>query len=143
VILGPSKATRKVMRKRAARGSSFIEAICIATVLIPITLVLLDCITIVIANSMNDTAAKNAARAAASQEDGGNAALAAEKAIAPFKKPSPIINSLSIKELAYGADTVSCTTTIDIHLPMPFPGYTNLKFDAKDIEPIVGKKVNP
>lgn len=127
------------MKRRGKRGSSFIEAVCIAVVLIPITLAALDFITLIIANTMNDTAVKNAARAAANQSDGPAAAQAAEKAIQSFQK-SGIIKSLKIKQLAYGKDTVSCTTTMDVHLPMPFPGYSDLTFEATDIEPIVGEK---
>jgi len=44
-------------------GHSIVEAVTAALILIPITLLILDLLVLVIANSMNDTAAKNAARA--------------------------------------------------------------------------------
>lgn len=125
-------------RSRSGRGQGFAEAIAAAIVLIPIALCLLDLIVIVIANSMNDTAAKNAARAAANQKDANSATQAANKALTSFKS-SAIVNSITIDGAVdySGKDYVAVTTKMIVNLPVPFPGYSQMTFVAKDVEPIV------
>lgn len=125
------------MRDRR-RGQSFIEAITAAMVLIPIALVLLDLIVIAVANSMNDTASKNAARAAANQPDFSSAMNAATKSISSFH-PSGIITNLTFNMDYTPGDQVAVETKMNVRLPMPFPGYSNLVFVARDVEPVVVK----
>lgn len=131
---------------RNRRGQSFIEAVCAAFIIIPLALCLLDLIVLVVANSMNDTAAKNCARAAANQPDGGKAFDAANKAVNSFHS-SALVQSLVLQKMDYpdpdNADAVSCTTRMKVHMPMPWPGLEIITFDAKAVEPIVGAKVNP
>ncbi len=69
------------MRVRKSRGGSLIETVSAAILLVPIALAILDVIVLVVANSMNDTAVKNAARAAANQEDWQHAFDAAKVAL--------------------------------------------------------------
>lgn len=134
------------MRSRTRRGQSFIEAVCAAFIIIPLALCLLDLIVLVVANSMNDTAAKNAARAAANQPDGNSALAAAQKSLSSFKK-SAIITDVILQGLDYpdpnNAGAVSCKVKISVHMPMPFPGFSDIAFTAQAVEPIVGAKVNP
>jgi hypothetical protein len=131
---------------RSRRGQSFIEAVCAAFIIIPIALCLLDLIVLVVANSMNDTAAKNAARAAANQPDGPSALAAAQKSLNSFHG-SAIVNSIIIADLSYpdpnNSGAVSCVTQMQVHMPMPFPGFADITFKAEDVEPIVGAKVKP
>jgi hypothetical protein len=126
------------MAFRKPRGDALIEAVTIAMVLVPIALCLLDCIVLVLANNMNDTAAKNAARAAANQPDKPAAQAAAAKALESFNKSS-IVESIEIASLKYPAnkDKVTVRTRMEVRLPIPFPGYSHVTFMAKDVEPIV------
>jgi hypothetical protein len=118
-----------------------IEAVTAAIVLVPIGLCLLDLIVLVIADSMNDTAAKNAARAAANMPD-FNSALAAAKQSLTATQNSSIVTSLSIATLDYpdANDSVTCQTIMQVRLPVPFPGISSITFKAKDSEPILVKE---
>lgn len=126
------------MRDRRRKGQSFVEAITAAMVLIPIALLLLDLIVIAVANSMNDTASKNAARAAANQPDYPSALDAANKSISSFHA-SGIITGLNFNMDYTPGDQVAVETKMNVHLPMPFPGYSDLLFVARDVEPVVVK----
>lgn len=131
------------MKNRAKRGSGLIEAILAATILVPIALFLLDLTVMIIANSMNDTAAKNAARAAANQPNGTAAYKAAEKALASFQA-STIVKSLALSEFDYpakGVGSVSVVTVMEVKLPVPVPGFAGYTFKAGDVEPIVGSTI--
>jgi hypothetical protein len=129
------------MRSRSRRGQGLAEAITAAIVLVPIALCLFDFLVVIIGNSMNDTACKNATRAAANQPDLGTAQAAAEKSLLSLH--SPLINSISLLDVTYNDKvSVMCHTRISIHLPVPFPGYADLIFDAEDVEPIVGSTPN-
>lgn len=110
-------------------------------ILIPVALILLDLLVMVITNSVNDSAAKNAARAAANQAKGFDAHLAAEKALKSFH-PNAIMPDLSLQDFVYddkGA-TVKVVTRMKVNLPVPCPGYEHLTFDAQAVEPIVGNE---
>ncbi|HEY9784468.1 MAG TPA: hypothetical protein V6D17_03630 [Candidatus Obscuribacterales bacterium] len=127
---------------RARRGTSFIEALTTAIILIPIALCFLDLIVLVIANTYNDTAAKNAARAAANQPDGKLAFEAAQKALASVKSSALVKTfALTIEMFDYPANrsVVTCKTKIVVHLPVPFPGLSEVVFMAKAAEPIVAR----
>lgn len=124
--------------KKSERGQGLVEAIAAAFILIPIALCLLDLIVVVMANSMNDTAAKNAARAAANQGDQASASLAAQKSIQSFKS-SAIVSSIVLDNVDYppSKDGVTVRTKMEVNLPVPFPGYSHVTFVAQDVEPIV------
>src|SRR5690242_1074796 len=123
------------MRTRSRRGQGIVEAVVAAIIIVPIALALFDFLVIVIGNSMNDTACKNAARAAASQSDGGTALDAAKQSITTVH--SPLLNDIKLLTLDYQDKvSVTCRTRASIHLPVPFPGYSDLIFDAEDVEPI-------
>jgi hypothetical protein len=118
-----------------------IEAVVASFILVPIALCLLDLSVVVVANSMNDTAAKNAARAAANQADGGIAFNAANNALSSISG-SAIVKSISLLTFDYPLDqsAVTCQTKMIVHLPVPFPGLTDITFMAQDVEPIVASK---
>jgi len=126
------------MNSRVRKGSSLAESAVAAIVLIPIALAILDLIVLVSANSMNDTAAKNAARAAANQADQTTAGEAAANALSTFRKSS-IITNIDVV-LQWTPDQVTCETTMKVHLPVPFPGFSDLVFKAKDVEPVIAQK---
>jgi Flp pilus assembly protein TadG len=127
------------MKRRTRKGSGIIEAVSVAIVLIMVAITMLDLIVLIIANSMNDTAAKNAARAAANQADGSTAEDAANKALESFRS-STLVTSLVLDDIQYAKatkDGVMVQTKMIVHLPMPFPGWSEMTFIAKDVEPIV------
>lgn len=135
---------RQIGRKgRKKRGTSLVEAIVAAIIIVPVALFLLDLSVLVLANSINDKAVKNAARAAANQPDGASAWQAANVSLASFRS-SPIVKSLTIKSFSFppsnALETVSCTTKMEVKLPVPFPGFNNITFLARAEEPIVGHK---
>lgn len=123
---------------RAKRGASLIESALAALILIPIALAVVDLMVIVAANSMNDTACKNAARAGANQPDGPLAQQAADKSLATFQT-SGIVKSIVIDDYVYvPKETFAVSTTMVVNPPVPFPGMSNLTFKAKAVEPVVG-----
>ncbi len=128
------------MRKRTRKGSGLIEAVTAAIILVPLALAMLDLIMVVIANCLNDTAVKNAARAAANQGDGTSALNAAQNALEKFAA-SQIIKGieLEISGFDYPAnkEAVTVETKMTVHLPVPVPGFGSIDFMAKDVEPIV------
>lgn len=128
----------KVRSRRSRRGVSLIEAALGALILIPIALLIVDLIAIVIANSMNDTAVKNCARAGANQPNPQSAGEAADKVLATFQQ-SGIVKSLTLEDLAYTENEV-CTarTTMVVRVPVPFPGLNEITFRGMAVEPIVG-----
>lgn len=131
----------KRLNRHRSRGVGLIEAIVMAIVLIPVTLFFLDLIVLVLANWTNDAACKNAARVAANQRIGEDAVKAAEKAVDAYRKNS-IVKRISIVTLDYdelGHTNVAVQTELVVHLPVPFPGYSDIRFIAKDIEPILVK----
>jgi len=127
------------MKRRKAKGVGLVETIVMAIVLIPVTLFFLDLIVLVMANSINDGACKNATRVAANQATGTDALAASQKAIDAVKNNS-IVQSIRIVTLDYDEaahTTCAVQTEVVVHLPVPFPGYSDIKFVAKDVEPIL------
>ncbi len=132
----------RTMRKRSRRGQGIAEAVTAAIIIVPVALCLFDFLVVIIANSMNDTACKNAARAAANQPDLGTATQAAQTSLNSVH--SPLLNGITLQNLDYQANvSVTCQTRASVHLPVPFPGYSDLIFDAQDVEPIVGATPPP
>ncbi len=130
------------MNRRKTKGVGLVETIVMAIVLIPVTLFFLDLIVLVLANSINDSACKNAARVAANQRTFNDAITASEKAVAAYSKNS-IVRSLKILTMDYdeaGHTKVAVTTEVKVHMPIPFPGYSDFTFLAKDVEPIIVTK---
>lgn len=127
---------------RKSKGTSLTEAIVAAIIIVPVALFLLDLSVLVIANSINDKAAKNAARAAANHGNVNDSFNAANKSISTFRS-SPIVKTLEIKAFKFpnsnNLTAVSCTTRMVVKLPVPFPGFDNITFVAKAVEPIVGQ----
>ena len=127
--------------RRKTKGVGLVESIVMAIVLIPVTLFFLDLIVLVLANSINDNACKNAARVAANQRKFDDAVSASEKVVASYSKNS-IIKSLKILTIDYDEanhTNVAVKTQVKVHMPIPFPGYSDFTFVAKDVEPILVK----
>ena len=134
------------MRRRSTRGQGLTEAVAAAVVIIPLALCLLDFMVLIIANSMNDTIVKNAARAGASQDSEIDALAAAKKSIASFHSSNLVqSNQLVLSGFNYDPNkgSISAQTTMTVNLPMPFPGYSTMTFTAVDVEPIVNFQPPP
>ncbi len=127
-------------KRRSKKGASLIESALAAVVLIPIALATVDVMTLVFANSVNDTVAKNCARAGANQPNGIAALQAANKCLATFKT-SGIVKTIVIDDLNYTGDDGQCIckTTMVVNLPIPFPGFTSVTFSNRAVEAVVGK----
>lgn len=130
---------RRCLRRRKT-GSLMIQAVGVGTIIILIAMALIDLIVMVLANGVNDAAAKNAARAAASQPTLGQAVAAARNSIQE-NKPSGFIRSLTLQSVDYDPkNIVSCKTKIEITLPIPVPIVGgNYVFMAQATEPIVAR----
>ena len=132
-------------RQKRNRGTSLTEAIVAGIIIVPVALFLLDLSVLVIANSINDKAVKNAARAAANHDTPQFPFDACQKSLASFKS-SPIVSSLEIKDLKYLPNPpdrcVVCVTRMQVKLPIPFPGFSTMTFVASATEPIVAGKAN-
>ena len=46
---------------------------------------------------------------------------------------------LAVFDYPASKDAVTCQTKMIVHLPVPFPGISDVTFMAKDVEPIVVK----
>jgi hypothetical protein len=122
------------------RGSQMIEAVAVGTVIIVIAMALIDMIVMVLANGVNDSAAKNAARAAASQPSLAKAVAAAQNSLKENHKNSTgFITELTLKSVDYIPNkTVSATTKMHVSLPIPVPGIgASYTFLAQATEPVV------
>jgi Flp pilus assembly protein TadG len=128
---------------RTKKGQCFIEMIVGSMVLIPVCLVGLDFVALVLANSMNDSLAKSAARAAANQQTKPAAQAAALQVVSAFPI-STMINDIKLTSpIDYnGKDKVAVNTTMTVRLPAPFPGFNQFDFRAQAVEPIVGKRAD-
>jgi Tfp pilus assembly protein PilV len=125
---------------RGQRGSQLAEALVAGIIILMITLALIDLIVMVLANNANDAAARNAARVAANQPDYPRALQAAQNSLNGRAKVGSFITALILQKVDYSEhNIVSCTTKMDLKLPVPVPGIgSNFVFMAKDTEPIVG-----
>lgn len=123
------------MLRRTTRGSSFVEALLGGFVLIIIALALLDLIVLVSATSVNDSAAKVAARAAADQEDQPGANAAAVNALQEFKPT--MLTTISLKNCTWTEDRVTVITTMVVRFPVPFPGHSEQTLDSTATEPVI------
>lgn len=123
---------------RSRKGTGITEIVLAAVLLVPIAFCLLDLMTLVIANQMNDTLAKNAARAGANQRRGEDAFQAASNSLSSFQS-SPIVKSIVIESFSYAGvhRAVKVQTRMVVKLPIPLGSIEELTFMAKDVEPIL------
>ena len=122
-------------RNRSRRGTSFIECMVGGIFIIPIALGAVNLSTIVMSNSINDHLAKDAARAAANQEQVNTAKAAADKTVHGMGK-SNIIPSVEMTSFDYNNE-VTVQTKMVVKFPAPLPGWTEATLVARAIEPVV------
>lgn len=153
--------------RRRSVGQSIIETVVGIIFLVPIVLFLFDVAVLVLSNTANDNLAKSAARAAASATDAsgkgtGDKGFDAAKSIAANFSPSAIINPVGGGKSSFvtgfewngggsngnvkngeaitpspSEGQVAVITTMEVTLPVPFPGWSKIEFKAKAVEPIV------
>lgn len=128
-------------RKRKTNGQCFVELIVGGIVMVPVMLFGLDVITLGLSCSINDHLAKEAARSAANQLNGGSAKTAASNVVARLKKSS-ILTKAEIVDFKYSdRDKVSVKTSLYVKVPAPFPYFQGANIFASAVEPIVGNPV--
>src|SRR4029450_5223604 len=133
---GGKKMVSLYRRKR--NGQALAEVLAGAFILVTICLFGIDLLFMAIANQLNDDLAKNAARIAGAQAAKIKALHAAEDTIDAFYK-SKLIPHVGMADFEYvSKQTVRVKTIMQIVLPVPFPGVSNLKFQAQAIESITG-----
>lgn len=131
-------------QKQIVKGQCLIEVLAGIFILIPITLFILDLVVLVLANSANDTLAKNCARAAANVQKPDQAKQAALKVLAGFQT-STIITAANLVDCNYNnKEDVQVETKISVKLPVPVLGINfSPVFHARAVEPIVGVSSAP
>jgi hypothetical protein len=131
----------KSLTRRPASGASLAEAAAGIILLIPILFVLLDVITLVVAQTQNDAIAKHSARAAAGMKTAIARQTTAGIVVSNYQGNSistaPTLQSYSENP---PGQNVTVVTRITCHLPVPVPfgGPTEQSFCATGTEPIVG-----
>jgi Flp pilus assembly protein TadG len=129
---------RKIQRyglKRTNRGTSLIEVAIAGMILIPLALCMLDLLVFVTTSSINEGAAKTAARAAANQKDQASAFAAAQKALNDYQPTT--VATITLINCTWSDDKVVVQTQVQVRLPVPFPGITQETVMAQATEPVV------
>lgn len=125
-------------RRRRSRGQSLIETMIGFMVLIPIGLASVNVVCLVSTTQSNEQWAEIAARAASTRSSQGAARKAAEEALMDCERNS-IIKDVVVKNLTFDLATghVTVSTEMDVKLPVPIPGFTQVTCSATSIQPIV------
>lgn len=125
---------------RRRQGQVFIEVVCGMIILGFMGLFALDVVVLVLANSANDTLAKNCARAAANTQSASAAKEAAVQVVKAFPV-SPYVENVGFlgSKLVYEKDSVRTETVVIVKLPISLPGTVDkVAFHAASTEPLVG-----
>lgn len=113
---------KRTSRSKSIDGSSLIELSVALMIVVPIVLVLIDCLMIVIGVSINDSVCRDAARAAAS---GAPADLSvcsnrtAGPATGPYKRVLAVINAIWISNLPMKISQEPILTETLKEVPLP------------------------
>jgi Flp pilus assembly protein TadG len=121
--------------RRTQRGQGFIEAVLGGMILIPIAFCMLDVGALVVANQVNDAAAKQAARSAANEQTQALANHAASVAMEAFEPT--MLASFEMTNFNYSSDSVVVQTTADVKVPFPFPFFSEQNLVAQATEPVI------
>lgn len=125
------------VRKRSS-GSSMVETLAGFVVLIPIALAAVDVVAFVSAVDSNEHLAEAAARGAAKAASQDGAQTIAEDVVKHCTPPW-MVQHIMIDDVEYnvGKGMVSVATLMQVKLPVPVPGYSEVSCRASSIEPIV------
>ncbi len=124
-------------RKRN-KGQTLVETMIGFVVLIPIGLAAVNVVTLVSTSQNNEQWAEIAARAAATKPDKTSALKAAQDAITECEVNS-IVKKVQITGMNFDLATghVTVNTAMQVQLPVPIPGFSEVNCSASSIQPIV------
>jgi Flp pilus assembly protein TadG len=124
---------------KSARGTSMIEMLAGAIVLVPILFLAVDGAYVMICSKSNQELADHAARIAANKTTSGAAMTAATNIVAAFKKTDNM-DSVKIERMDYDQPRrlVRVLVGMNLHVPVPLPGFSNTHLSAESVHPIVG-----
>lgn len=131
-------SAKRCKRGRKNKAQSLVEAMAGFVILIPLGLAAVDVIAFVSACDSNEHLAEAAARSAAKMPSQDAAQSVAEDAV---KHCSPVwmVEKVLVDDVQYNPakGMVSVATLMQLKLPVPLPGYTEISCRASSIEPIV------
>lgn len=107
-------------------------------VLIPIGLASVNVVCLISTSQSNEQWAETAARAASLRPDEGTAAKAATEALTDCERNS-IVQDIQMTKIDFdlGSGHVTVSTAMDVKLPVPIPGFSQVTCTATSIQPIV------
>ncbi|HEY9791027.1 MAG TPA: hypothetical protein V6D22_11545 [Candidatus Obscuribacterales bacterium] len=127
------------MRQHHPNAQSFIEVAAGCVVMVPIALLVVDVVFVLNTSRVNSDLALSAARLAANRTDDTDARVAAQQAVSDCKPP---YNVLSVELTKFNFDSLSklvtVTTSMELMVPVPLPGFTKTAVTATSVQPIVG-----
>lgn len=126
-------------RHKNSRGQTLIETLVGFIVLIPIGLVSVNVVALATTSQGNEQLAEAAARAASTQHNELKAKDAAKETINSILAESNIVQSARVESVEYnpGTGQVTVTTLMDVKLPVPIPGFSDVQCRASSVQPIV------
>lgn len=125
-------------KRRRSRGASLIEAMAGFMIFIPLAFLAVDIAVVVNAGQVNEEFAEQLARLCSTVSSKPNAIKACQDVMVAYQKPSNVSSvNLSNVDFDLGLMQVSITTTMDVTLPIPFPGYSHQELSATAMQPIV------
>jgi len=107
-------------------------------VLIPIGLASVNVVCLVSTSQSNEQWAEIAARAAATRMDKASATKAAEEALKDCERNS-IVKDVTLQGMEFDLVTghVTVSTAMEVKLPVPIPGFSQVTCTASSVQPIV------
>ena len=124
--------------RRRKRGASLIETMAGFFVFIPLAFLAVDIAVIANAGQVNEEFAEQLARLCSTIQDKPDAIKACQDVLAIYQKPSNVtMVNLDNLDFDLGLQQVSITTSMDVVLPIPFPGYTHQVLTATAMQPFV------
>jgi Flp pilus assembly protein TadG len=124
--------------KRGTKGSCFIECVLGGALLIPIALCMLDLGTLVLGAELNDTLARQAARAAANEQTQALAQNALDQATEAFQTAPSDLITFEEATMNYTTDSVSVKSEVHIKFPFQFPFLSGGTLVAQATMPVIG-----
>lgn len=125
-------------KRRRARGSVLVEALCGFFIFIPLAFTIADIAVITNAAQANEEFAEQLARLCATVQTQDNAKAACRDVIRQYQ-PASNIKSVNLDQLTFdvGLKRISLTTSMVVALPVPIPGHETQVVTASVAQPIV------
>ena len=120
------------------RGNQLVESMAGLFIFIPLILFATDVAVMFHAAHANEEFAEQLARLCSTVPNQANALRACQDVIRQYQLP-PGVTDLNMYNLKFdvGKQEVSLTTAMDIKMPIPFPGYSQVTVTANAAQPIV------